>query len=95
MCSALGALDSDVAILPVSISMMNTILPLTDVGWTGRSAHTLDDTIAAYHIAKTPGAVPAELPRIVILTEYRIPDIILRSWEFTNTEYRIIFVPGN
>ena len=93
MCSALGALDSDVAILPVSISMMNTILPLTDVGWTGRSPHTLDDTIAAYHIAKTPGAVPAELPRIVILTEYRIPDII-RSWEFTNTEYRIIFVPG-
>ena len=72
---------------------MNTILPLTDIGWTGRSPHTLDDTIAAYHIAKTPGAVPAELPRIVILTEYRIPDII-RSWEFTNTEYRIIFVPG-
>merc|ERR1711884_287974 len=34
-----------------------------------------------------------QLPRIVILTEYRIPNII-RSWELTNTEYRILFGQG-
>ena len=32
----------------------------------------------------------SELPRIVILTGYRIPNNI-RSWKLTNTEYQILF----
>ena len=54
----LSAPNHDVTILTILPIMMVTILPLTDIGWTGRSAHTLDDPMAAYHITKTPGAVP-------------------------------------
>ena len=36
----------------------------------------------------------AELHRIVILTEYRIPNIFVHE-EFPNTEYRIVFVHEN
>ena len=35
----------------------------------------------------------SELPRIVILTGYRIPNNI-RSWKLTNIKYRILFGQG-
>ena len=55
----LSAPNRDVTILPIMmITTWITILPLTVVGWTGRSAHTLEETKATYHPAKTPGAVP-------------------------------------
>ena len=60
----LSAPNHDVTILTILPIMMVTILPLTDIGWTGTgqetgpSEHTLDDPMAAYHITKTPGAVP-------------------------------------
>ena len=69
----LTAPNHDVTILPISISMMITILPLTDVGWTGRGANTLDDTIAAYHVAKTPGAVP-------ISGQFSTPMVLAVDW---------------
>ena len=77
----LTAPNHDVTILPISISMMITILPLTDVGWTGRGAHTLDDPIAAYHVAKTPGAVPVsgQFSTPMVLAVDRCPIVHLSS----------------
>ena len=77
----LTAPNHDVTILPISISMMLTILPLTDVGWTGRGANTLDDTIAAYHVAKTPGTVPVsgQFSTPMVLAVDRCPIVYLSS----------------
>ena len=61
------ALDRDVArnpgtnnvsiCWPRSTHCTGPVLPLADALWTLSSAHTLDGTIATYHISKTPGAV--------------------------------------